>query len=179
MGAAGLEQLWPGDREPRRRQLPPQGPFRAAAGRPASGRQRWLAWSLAMAVLAGAWLGVGCSTSWLANNGTARGVALPPAMDSARLLSNAHYYQLMGRPEIALKELQQAHEVDPADLKVVEALARMYQEQGQFQPVSGAVPGDPETLWRKPGLAQQLVLLLLSSGRLRQGRILPPGGPGL
>ncbi len=54
------------------------------------------------------------------------------AMDSARLLYNAHYYQLMGRPEIALKELQQAHEVDPANLKVVDALAQMYQEQGQF-----------------------------------------------
>jgi Tfp pilus assembly protein PilF len=54
-------------------------------------------------------------------------------MDSARLLYNAHYYQLMGRPEIALKELQQAHEVDPANLKVVDALAQMYQEQGQFQ----------------------------------------------
>ncbi len=58
---------------------------------------------------------------------------MPAAMDSARLLYNAHYYQLMGRPEIALKELQQAHEVDPANLKVVDALAQMYQEQGQFQ----------------------------------------------
>jgi Tfp pilus assembly protein PilF len=57
---------------------------------------------------------------------------LPAAMDSARLLYNAHYYQLMGRPEIALKELQQAHEVDPANLQVVDALAQMYQEQGQF-----------------------------------------------
>ena len=133
MWAAGLEQLWPGDRGPRRRQLPPQGPFRAAAGGPASGRQRWLAWSLAMAALTGALLGVGCNASWLANNRTARGVALPAAMDSARLLYNAHYYQLMGRPEIALKELQQAHEVDPANLKVVDALAQMYQEQGQFQ----------------------------------------------
>jgi Tfp pilus assembly protein PilF len=86
-----------------------------------------------MAALTGALLGVGCNASWLANNRTARGVALPAAMDSTRLLYNAHYYQLMGRPEIALKELQQAHEVDPANLKVVDALAQMYQEQGQFQ----------------------------------------------
>ena len=86
-----------------------------------------------MAALTGALLGVGCNASWLSNNRTARGVALPAAMDSARLLYNAHYYQLMGRPEIALKELQQAHEVDPANLKVVDALAQMYQEQGQFQ----------------------------------------------
>ena len=133
MWAAGLDQLWQGDRGPRRRQLPPQGPSRAAASRPASVRQRWLAWSLAMAALTGALLGVGCNASWLSNNRTARGVALPAAMDSARLLYNAHYYQLMGRPEIALKELQQAHEVDPANLKVVDALAQMYQEQGQFQ----------------------------------------------
>ena len=86
-----------------------------------------------MAALTGALLGVGCNASWLSNNRTARGVALPAAMDSTRLLYNAHYYQLMGRPEIALKELQQAHEVDPANLKVVDALAQMYQEQGQFQ----------------------------------------------
>jgi len=58
---------------------------------------------------------------------------LSASMDSARLLYNAHYYQLMGRPEIALKELQQAHEADPANTKVVDALAQMYQEQGQFQ----------------------------------------------
>ena len=133
MWEAGLDQLWPGDRGPRRRQLLPQGPSRAAASRPASVRQRWLAWLLAMAALTGALLGVGCNASWLADNRTARGVALPAAMDSTRLLYNAHYYQLMGRPEIALKELQQAHEVDPANLKVVDALAQMYQEQGQFQ----------------------------------------------
>jgi len=135
MWAAGLNQLWPGDRGPRRRQLTPQGPFRAAASRPAFGRQRWLAWSLAMAALTGALLGVGCNASWLANNRTAPGVASPLTitMDSSRLLYNAHYYQLMGRPEIALKELQQAHEADPANLKVVDTLARMYQEQGQFQ----------------------------------------------
>ncbi|MGD0216252.1 MAG: LytR C-terminal domain-containing protein [Desulfobaccales bacterium] len=85
-----------------------------------------------MAALAGALLGAGCNASWLANNETNRVVALPAAADAARLLYNAHYYQLLGRPEVALKNLQQAHEADPTNIKVVDALAQMYQEQGQF-----------------------------------------------
>ncbi len=111
MRAAGLDQLCPGDR---------------------GGRRRRVAGPLAMAALAGALLGAGCNASWLASNGTNRVTALPAAADAARLLYNAHYYQLMGRPEVALKELQQAHKVDPANIKVVDALAQMYQEQGQF-----------------------------------------------
>ncbi len=111
MRAAGLDQLCPGDR---------------------GGRRRRVVWPLAGAALAVALLGAGCNTSWLASNGTNRVTALPAAADAARLLYNAHYYQLLGRPEVALKELQQAHKVDPANIKVVDALAQMYQEQGQF-----------------------------------------------
>ncbi|MGA7578357.1 MAG: LytR C-terminal domain-containing protein [Desulfobaccales bacterium] len=91
-----------------------------------------MVWPLAGAALAVALLGAGCNASWLASNGTNRVTALPAAADAARLLYNAHYYQLMGRPEVALRELQQAHKVDPANIKVVDALAQMYQEQGQF-----------------------------------------------
>ena len=133
MRAAGLDQLWPGDRGSRRQQLPPRGPSGATPAGPASARRRRLAWLLAMAALAGALLGAGCNASWLANNETNRVVALPAAADAARLLYNAHYYQLLGRPEVALKNLQQAHEADPTNIKVVDALAQMYQEQGQFR----------------------------------------------
>ncbi|HEY9073464.1 MAG TPA: tetratricopeptide repeat protein, partial [Desulfobaccales bacterium] len=48
-------------------------------------------------------------------------------------MRNAHYYKLMGRPEVALKELEQAHLADPGNLKIVDTLAQSYQEIGDFQ----------------------------------------------
>jgi hypothetical protein len=39
----------------------------------------------------------------------------------------------MGRPEAALKELEQAHRQDPDNLKIVDLLAQIYQDLGQFQ----------------------------------------------
>jgi Flp pilus assembly protein TadD len=39
----------------------------------------------------------------------------------------------MGRPEAALKELEEAHRSDPDNLKIADALAQNYQELGQFQ----------------------------------------------
>jgi len=39
----------------------------------------------------------------------------------------------MGRPEAALKEMEAAHRADPNNLKIVDALAKYYQELGQFQ----------------------------------------------
>ncbi len=52
--------------------------------------------------------------------------------DTTRLLHNAHYYKLMGRPELALKELEEAYQQDPGNLKVVDALALTYEELGRF-----------------------------------------------
>jgi Tfp pilus assembly protein PilF len=52
----------------------------------------------------------------------------------SRLLSNAHYYELMGRPELAIKELEQAHEQAPDNLKILNILAQKYEEVGQFEP---------------------------------------------
>ena len=85
-----------------------------------------------MAALDGALPGAGCNTCWSARLFSLRVLALPSAADTARLLSNAHYYKLMGRPDVALKDLQQAHEADPTRSQVVDALAQIHQEQGQF-----------------------------------------------
>ena len=54
-------------------------------------------------------------------------------METVRLVRNAHYYKLMGRPEVALKELEQAHQADPGNLKIVDTLAQSYQEIGDFR----------------------------------------------
>ncbi|MDP3182355.1 MAG: tetratricopeptide repeat protein [Desulfobaccales bacterium] len=60
--------------------------------------------------------------------------AIPSAKgDTTRLLHNAHYLQLLGRPELALKELEEAYQQDPNNLKVVDALARSYEELGRFE----------------------------------------------
>jgi tetratricopeptide (TPR) repeat protein len=50
-----------------------------------------------------------------------------------RLLRNVHYFKLMGRPELALKELEQAHRQDPGNPAIVDALAWNYEELGNFE----------------------------------------------
>jgi hypothetical protein len=44
----------------------------------------------------------------------------------ARVLRNAQYYKLLGRPELALKELEQAHRQNPDNLKIANVLAQTY-----------------------------------------------------
>ena len=51
----------------------------------------------------------------------------------ARHLRNAYYYKLMGRSDLALKELEDAHQQNPDNLKIVNALAQAYEAQGQFE----------------------------------------------
>ncbi len=78
--------------------------------------------------------GVGCSTSGYDRNDAsfAAGLRQSPG-ELARLLRNAHYYKLMGRPELALTELEQAHQQDPDNLALVDALAQYYEELGKFE----------------------------------------------
>ena len=75
-------------------------------------------------------VGAGCNT-WGSGNYPAQ--IRPAASETSRLLSNAHYYKLMGRPDAALKEMEEAHLADPNNLKIADALAQNYQELGQFQ----------------------------------------------
>jgi Flp pilus assembly protein TadD len=57
----------------------------------------------------------------------------PASGDTARLLRNAHYLSLMGRRELALKELEEAFQREPQNLKVANALARGYEEVGEWE----------------------------------------------
>lgn len=56
----------------------------------------------------------------------------PSSGDTARLLRNAHYLKMMGRPEMALKELEAAYQQNPRNLQVLDTLARSYEELGEF-----------------------------------------------
>jgi Flp pilus assembly protein TadD len=82
---------------------------------------------------------VGCSTllsrfGWLHEGSGASAVnAHQSSREISRLLRNAHYYKLMGRPDLALKELEQAHQQNPDNLKIINSLAENYERQGKFE----------------------------------------------
>jgi len=56
----------------------------------------------------------------------------PAAEDTNRLLQNAHYLTLMGRPELALKELEEAFSREPQNVRVANALAEGYEQVGAY-----------------------------------------------
>ena len=51
----------------------------------------------------------------------------------SRLKSNAHYYKLMGQPELGLKEMELAHQQNPDNLQITDLLAQNYEELGKFE----------------------------------------------
>ncbi|MBW1953486.1 MAG: tetratricopeptide repeat protein [Deltaproteobacteria bacterium] len=52
--------------------------------------------------------------------------------DINRLQQNARYFKMIGKPELAIKDLEEAHRQCPEDLKVINILARTYDELGEF-----------------------------------------------
>lgn len=50
-----------------------------------------------------------------------------------RLTRNAHYYKLMGQPELGLRELEQFHQQNPDNLQIINILAQNYEELGKFE----------------------------------------------
>ena len=51
----------------------------------------------------------------------------------SRLKRNAHYYKLMGQPELGLKEMELAHQQNPDNLQITDLLAQNYEELGKFE----------------------------------------------
>ena len=51
----------------------------------------------------------------------------------SRLERNAHYYKLMGQPELGLKEMELAHQQNPDNLQITNFLAQNYEELGKFE----------------------------------------------
>ena len=83
----------------------------------------------------------------------------------SRVLQNAHYYKLMGQPELALKELEQVHQQDPDNLTIVNTLAHNYEEQGKFEAARKLYQ---EALTRhgpQPALANNLCFTYYLEGR--------------
>jgi hypothetical protein len=88
---------------------------------------------LTLALTGALLLGLGCNAWRSQGPEDALSGVRPPATETARLLSNTRYYKLLGRPEVALKELEQAHQADPGNLKILDTLAQSYQEIGDFR----------------------------------------------
>jgi Tfp pilus assembly protein PilF len=57
----------------------------------------------------------------------------PPSGDVARLKYNAHYFKVMGQPQLALKEMEEAYRSDPANPAIADLLAGYYDELGMHQ----------------------------------------------
>jgi hypothetical protein len=51
----------------------------------------------------------------------------------SRLERNAHYYKLMGQPELGLKEMELAHQQYPDNLQITDLLAQNYEDLGKFE----------------------------------------------
>jgi len=62
----------------------------------------------------------------------AANVRLSPE-EITRLSRNAHYYKLMGQPELGLRELEQVHQQNPDNLEITNILAQNYEELGKFE----------------------------------------------
>jgi Flp pilus assembly protein TadD len=86
----------------------------------------------------------------------------------ARLLRNAHYYKLMGRPELALKELEQAHRQNPENLQLVNTLAQSYEEQGQFDTARKLYQEALTLNGPHPALANNLCFTYYLEGRYQE-----------
>jgi len=57
----------------------------------------------------------------------------PYSGDISRVLSNVRYLKLMGRQDLALKELESAYRQAPEQLQVANELAQVYEDLGEFE----------------------------------------------
>ncbi|MDI6812585.1 MAG: LytR C-terminal domain-containing protein [Deltaproteobacteria bacterium] len=57
----------------------------------------------------------------------------PADIDTERLVRNARYFKAAGRPQLALKELEEAHHREPNNLKIVNVLTQCYEDLGDWQ----------------------------------------------
>jgi len=109
-----------------------------------------LSWALVLVTLLAMGIGCGVRDSGLASGPEFTGEFRWAVGNTSRLLHNAHYFKLMGQPELALKELEEVHRLDPGNLKVADALAQYYDELGMgaraqqiYQETLGLAPDNP------------------------------------
>lgn len=94
---------------------------------------------LSLGCLALAALVVACSSSPLSRRSSGPKMVRqfaqtvrPPSSETARLLNNASILRSLGRSHLAVKELEEALQRDPGNLKIVDALAQCYEDLGDY-----------------------------------------------
>ena len=81
---------------------------------------------------------------------------------------NAHYYKLMGHPELALKEMEQAHQQNPDNLQIVNLLAQNYEELGKFEAARQLYQEALTRHGSHPALANNLCFSYYREGRWQE-----------
>ena len=144
-----------------------------------------------LAVLAITWLGTfGCGGSLGRNlfgkkpESRSLDQIRPLAGNPEALLRNAHYFQLMGRPDLAVRELEEACRLTPHNLGVVNALARSYEELGKFEQARQVYQEALNRQGVHPGLQNNLCFSYYQEGKwqeaeacFRQTLARNPGNP--
>jgi len=73
----------------------------------------------------------GCNSQ---NNASRRALQqVRPANNTALLVQNAAYLKRVGRLELAVEDLEQAHLQEPENLEILDALTQSYEELGDFE----------------------------------------------
>jgi Tfp pilus assembly protein PilF len=78
-------------------------------------------------------LAMGCGLPQQGLNQEFAKTVRPASGEVARLRYNAHYFKVMGQPQLALKEMEEAYRRDPGNLEIADLLAGYYDELGMFQ----------------------------------------------
>jgi hypothetical protein len=95
-------------------------------------------WAVLLGALLGLGLGCGVQDMRLGRGPDLPGGGQRPADDTSRLIRNVSYLKLMGQPELGLKELEEAHRLDPGNLKGARA------EALRARALENCRPGRPE-----------------------------------
>jgi len=90
----------------------------------------WGAWSLGVVGCSGPGSGYGRTGK---NSGSLFANMRQSPDEISRLERNAHYYKLMGQPELGLKEMELARQQNPDNLQITDLLAQNYEELGKFE----------------------------------------------
>jgi thioredoxin-like negative regulator of GroEL len=128
-----------------------------------------------MCLFLGFALALGGAVVWLSACNSQQGMrrqfgssVRPVYGDVGRLLKNAHYFQLMGKPELAIHELEEAFHRDPQNLRVLDALAQCYDELGEFKRAQELYRAGLKAEPDNQALTNNLCYSLYLSGKYRE-----------
>jgi Flp pilus assembly protein TadD len=92
--------------------------------------------ALGLACLAVLLLSVGCNVRQFFGGESSPDKILagirPASGESERLLRNFRYLKMAGRTDLAIRELEEVHQRDPGNAKIVDLLAQCYEELGDW-----------------------------------------------